>query len=204
MTQAGSVWRPLVNDGYGAAAGDSTVDARSDNDAVSTNGDGPAVPVAHVVAMLRERLYGAISCLATLAVLTHYTGDDTSAWARMIDTAVTMGGLWLASLLADWVAHLSAHERAPRTVETWRMLQASSQILQASMLPLLTLAAAGVGLLETETAMWIAMWILVAELGVIALAAVRRTNLPWWQQLVTVALLTGVGLLVIGIKVLAH
>jgi hypothetical protein len=198
----------MVNDGCAGAAGESALgadnEARSDSDAVSNDDDGPAAPVAHVVAMLRERLYGAISCLAMLAVLTHYTNDDTSAWSRMVDIAVAMGGLWLASLLADWIAHLSVHERAPRTAETWRMLQASSQILQASLLPLLALAVAGVGLLETETAMWIAMWILVAELGVIALAAVRRTNLPWWQQLVTVASLTGVGLLVIGIKVLAH
>ena len=84
------------------------------------------------------------------------------------------------------------------------MLQASSQILQASLLPLLALATAGIGLLETETAIWIAQWMLVAELGFIAFAAVHRTRLPWWQQIVTVVLLTGVGLLVIGIKVLAH
>ncbi len=164
----------------------------------------PAVPVEHVVAMLRERLYGAISCLATLAVLTRYTEDDTSGWSRMIDVAVTMGGLWAASLLADWVAHLAVHERAPRGVEWWRMVQASGQILQASLLPLLALATAGIGLFETDTAMWIAKWILVAELGVIALLAVRRTQLPWWQQIVTVLLLTGVGVLVIGIKILAH
>ncbi len=161
-------------------------------------------PVEHVVAMLRERLYGAISCLATLAVLTRYTEEDTSAWARMLDVAVTMGGLWAASLLADWVAHLSVHERAPGRVEVWRMLQASGQILQASLLPLGALAAAGLDLLDTDTAMWIAKWILVVELGLIALLAVRRTRLPLWQQIMTVLLLTGVGVLVIGIKILAH
>ncbi len=176
---------------------DSTVGAHTDEHA-------PAEPGEHVVAMLRERLYGAISCLATLAVLTHYTGDHTSGWSRMIDVAVAMGGLWAASLLADWVAHLSVHERAPRRPETWRMLQSAGQILQASLLPLLALAAAGIGLLDTETAIWIAKWVLVAELGLITFAAVRRTRLPLWQQIVTVVLLTCVGLLVIGIKVLAH
>jgi hypothetical protein len=163
-----------------------------------------AAPAAHVIAMLRERLYGAISCLATLVVLTRYTGGDTSAWARMLDVAVTMGGLWAASLLADWVAHLSVNERAPRGTEAWRMVQASGQILQAAVLPLLALAAAGIDLLDTDTAMWVAKWILVVEVGLIALLAVRRTRLPLWQQIVTVLLLTGVGLLVIGIKVLAH
>jgi hypothetical protein len=166
--------------------------------------DVEAPPVEHVVSMLRERLYGAISCLATLVVLTRYTEDDTSGWFRMLDVAVTMGGLWAASLLADWVAHLAVHEEAPRGSERWRMLQASGQILQASVLPLAALATAGIGLLDTDTAMWVAKWILVGELGLIALLAVRRTRLPWWQQILTVATLIGVGLLVIGIKVLAH
>ncbi|ABM10952.1 hypothetical protein [Mycolicibacterium vanbaalenii] len=161
-------------------------------------------PVGHVVAMLRERLYGAISCLATLVVLTRYTEDDTSGWARMLDVGVTMGGLWAASLLADWVAHLSVHEQTPRGIEWWRMLQASAQILQAALLPLLALGSAAVGLVETDTALWVAKWILVAELGLITLLAVRKTRLPGWQQIVTVLLLIGVGLLVIGIKVLAH
>ncbi|WNG87852.1 hypothetical protein C6A87_000735 [Mycobacterium sp. ITM-2016-00317] len=161
-------------------------------------------PTEHVVAMLRERLYGAISCLATLVVLTRYTEDDTNAWIRMLDVGLTMGGLWAASLLADWVAHLSVHQRAPRGDELWRMLQASGQILQAAVLPVLALGAAAVGLLETDTAMWVAKWILVVELGVIALLAVRRTRLPLWQQLLAVAVLSGIGLLVIGVKVLTH
>ncbi|BBX19319.1 hypothetical protein CRI77_00010 [Mycolicibacterium duvalii] len=166
--------------------------------------DAEEVPVQHVVAMLRERLYGAISCLATLAVLTRYTGDDTDAWARVLDVAVTMGGLWAASLLADWVAHLSVHGHSPHGIERLRILQASGQILQASVFPLLVLGAAGIGLLDTDDAMWVAKWILVVELGLIALAAVRRTRLPVWQQIVTVVSLAGLGLLVIAIKVLAH
>lgn len=161
-------------------------------------------PVEHVVAMLRERLYGAISCLATLVVLTRYTEEDTSGWARMLDVGITMGGLWAAGLLADWVAHMSVHGRNPRGVELWRMLQASGQILQAALLPLIALGAAAVDLLDTDTAMWIAKWILVGELGLIALLAVRRTRLKLWQQILTALTLSGIGLLVIGIKVLAH
>lgn len=173
-------------------------------DSAAARGDEPAVPDTHVVAMLRERLYGAVSCLATLAVLTRYTGEETSGWDRMLDVAVTMGGLWLASLLSDFVAHLSVYGHAPRGVEGWRMLQASGQILEASVLPLGALATAGLGLLDTDTAVWIAKWILVIELGVIALLAVRKTALPWWQQTLTVLSLVIVGLLVIAIKVLAH
>ena len=40
--------------------------------------------------------------------------------------------------------------------------------------------------------------------SVIALLAVRRTRLPWWQQALAVVLLVGVGVLVLGIKIIAH
>jgi len=58
--------------------------------------------------------------------------------------------------------------------------------------------------LDTDTAMWIGMWTLVGELGIIALLAMRRTRLPWWQQAISVAVLVGLGLLVVGIKIIAH
>jgi hypothetical protein len=162
------------------------------------------VPVEHVVSLLRERLYGAISCLATLAVLARYTTEDTSAWARMLDVAVATGGLWAASLLADWVAHLGVYRTSPRGRDLRRMLQSSGQILEAAFLPMVVLAVGGLGGLNTSTATWIASWVLVAELGVIALLAVRRTRLPSWQQALAVALLVGVGVLVLGIKIIAH
>jgi hypothetical protein len=161
-------------------------------------------PVGHVVALLRERLYGAISCLATLAVLARYTTPDTSGWARILDVAVATGGLWAASLLADWVAHLGVYSGAPSRREALRMFQSSAQILEAALLPIVILATAAFDLVDTDTATWIAAWVLVAELGVIALLAVRRTALPWWQQALAVAGLVCIGVLVLGIKILAH
>ena len=120
-------------------------------------------PVDHVVAMLRERLYGAISCLATLVVLTRYTEDDTSGWARMLDVAVTMGGLWAASLLADWVAHLAVHEQAPHGMERWRILQASGQIDTV------------IGIIYVVLLGWIAVGVVLFTVGV----ARRRGAAPF-------------------------
>lgn len=158
----------------------------------------------HAVALLRERVYGAVGCLATLAALVRYTDVETSAWVRVVDVLVATGGLWAASIFADWVAHLGVHRSAPRGRGALRMLQSSGQMVAAAVLPLLTLVAAGAGALSTYTAMWVAMWILVAELGFIALLAVRRAQLRLWQKLFTVAAITGVGALVVGIKILAH
>jgi hypothetical protein len=102
------------------------------------------------------------------------------------------------------VAHVAGFGRAPRGREGRQILQASFQLLQAAVPPLILLLLAVFGVLDTDTAMWIAMWTLVGELGVIALLAVRRTQLPWWQQAVAVAGLVGVGLLVVSVKIIAH
>jgi hypothetical protein len=64
------------------------------------------VPVEHVVSLLRERLYGAVSCLATLAVLAGYTTEDTNAWARMLDVAVALlAGVGVLALGIKIIAH---------------------------------------------------------------------------------------------------
>lgn len=82
-------------------------------------------------------------------------------------------------------------------------MRSSGQILLAAFLPIVLLLVAGIGWLRTDTAMRIAMWVLVAELGLIAFLAARRTQLHWWQQLVAVIALMGVGALVVGVKALA-
>ncbi|WP_328349888.1 hypothetical protein OG976_14310 [Mycobacterium sp. NBC_00419] len=161
-------------------------------------------PDEHVFAVLRERLYGAISCLATLAVLARYTTGDTSAWFRVLDVAVATGGLWAASLFADFVAHLGVYGNRPNRREIGHMLQASGQIVQAAVIPVGILAAAAFGLLATYTAMWVAMWAIVGELAIIASLAVRKSVLPWWQKVLTVVLLASLGAVVLVIKMLAH
>jgi F0F1-type ATP synthase assembly protein I len=84
------------------------------------------------------------------------------------------------------------------------MLRSSGQILEAAFVPLLVLVGAGIGWLHTDVAMWTAMWVLVAELGIIAFLAVRRAHLHWWQKTFAVIALAGVGVLVVAVKMLAH
>ncbi|CAN5706623.1 hypothetical protein BH11ACT6_BH11ACT6_17560 [soil metagenome] len=174
------------------------------SDTPSPGHRGDADHVEHVVELLRERLYGAISCLATLAVLSRDTHGETNAWARVVDVVVSAGGLWAASLLAAWVAYLAVHGQGPRGMAALAMLKTSRQILVAAAAPTVILIAAGIGWLEAGIALSIALWLVVIELGLIALLAVRRTNLRWWQQLIAVGTLTGLGVLVVALKTLTH
>ena len=45
---------------------------------------------------------------------------------------------------------------------------------------------------------------LYGAISCLATLAVRRTQLPWWQKLLTVCGLVGVGVVVLGVKILAH
>ena len=157
-----------------------------------------------VAAVLRERIYGGIACLSTLLVLVRHGEADTTAWTAMVDVAVAAGGLWAASLLAEYVAHLAVHGRGPRGPEAVGALRASAQILEASAVPLLLLLLAGIGVMPLGVALWAGVWTSVLALGVFALLAARRTALPGWKQAVLVVALLVLGALVVGVKTLAH
>ncbi len=96
-------------------------------------------------AVLRERIYGGIACLSTILVLLRYTDADDSSWTAVVDVAIATGGLWAASLFADYVAHLVATGHGPSASSAAGVARASSQILQASAVPLLLLTIAGFG-----------------------------------------------------------
>lgn len=157
----------------------------------------------YVAAVLRERIYGGIACLSTLLVLVSHLDGHTTAWTAFIDVAVAVGSLWAASLFADYVAHVAVHGRvAPGEVA--RSLRASGQILQASAAPLILLVVAGTGGMPLHTALYAGAWTSVIALGLFALLAARRTQLPWWSRALLVAALVTLGALVVAIKILAH
>jgi hypothetical protein len=68
---------------------------------------------ALTAAVLRERIYGGIAGLSTLLVLLRYTETDGSAWTAVIDVAIATGGLWAASLFADYVRTWSRPATSP-------------------------------------------------------------------------------------------
>jgi hypothetical protein len=157
-----------------------------------------------VAAVLRERIYGAIACLSTLLVLVRHGEADSTPWVAFVDVAVATGGLWAASLLADYVAHLAAHGTGPSRQEAGHAFRASGQILQASAVPLVLLVIAALGGMRFGAALRAGVWTLVVSLGLFALLAVRRTTLPTWKRVLLVLALVGLGALVVAIKTLAH
>ncbi|MCD2195729.1 hypothetical protein LQ327_20365 [Actinomycetospora endophytica] len=162
-------------------------------------------PSEHVAAILRERVYGSITFLSTLLVLTSSLDETGSRWSPAIDLAVTAAGLWAASVFAEYFAMVATRDADDDDAAGYRMhLRATAQILEAAVLPLLLLVAGGLGLLPVRTAAWIGIWVLVVSMALIALLAVRRTGLPWWKRLVLILALVVLALLVVGLKSIDH
>jgi hypothetical protein len=157
----------------------------------------------HLAALLRERVYGGISCLSTLLVLTNHLDEDTTPWLALLDVFVAAASLWAASLLADLVSGLATHGGL-RRAEVRRSARASAQIMEASAAPLVLLLLAGLGVLGLPAALQAGIWVSVVTLGLFALLAARRTGLVWWKQAVIVAALVGLGALVTVVKIVAH
>jgi hypothetical protein len=57
---------------------------------------------------------------------------------------------------------------------------------------------------STEAALQISVGIYFVTLAAVVLVAARRTRLPWRQQLVALAVLIGLGAVVVLVLVLAH
>ena len=161
------------------------------------------VPLQIAAQALRERIYRSITCLSTLLLITGYQ-PPKSAWEECFDVLIATGGLWTASVLAEYVSHLGAHQKPPDLKEIRHMLWVSGQIMAASAIPLALLLVAGLDLIPLHTAVWAGVWVLVVEMGTFALLAARRTALNWWSRTMLIAALVVLGLLVVFLKMLAY
>jgi hypothetical protein len=153
--------------------------------------------------VLRERIYGAITCLSTLLILIRDGSSDITPSAAAIDLAVGGGALWGASLFADYVSDIAGHGH-PSHSEMTHGLRDSGQILEAFALPILLLVVASLGLIPFGAALGAGIGITVVSLGLFALLAARRLPVLNWQRAALVLVLLALGALVVVVKTLAH
>jgi hypothetical protein len=165
---------------------------------------GGELPQQTLAALLKERIYGDFACLSSLLVLTGHVDDGADGWSALLDVGVVLIGLFGASLVAEFLGHTGALGHPPHGRELWQMTRASGQILEAGVPAAILMILAGLDVIPFDIALWIAIWVLTATLGLFALLAARRTSLSWWGKTLLVLALLGVGVLVVGLKYLAH
>jgi hypothetical protein len=92
----------------------------------------------------------------------------------------------------------------PDTAERRRMAQVSLGAFSVATPSLLLIAGAGLGWWETQTALNWGIGTLVVSLVLIGWLGLRRAQITTVQRLVTMAALVVVGIVVVGLKLLAH
>ena len=153
--------------------------------------------------MLRQRIYGAVTCLSTLLILVRDGSSGSAPSAAAIDLAIGGAALLGASLFASYVSDVAARGHPSRS-EMAHGVRDSVQILEAFALPILLLVLASLGLMPFEAALWAGIWITVVTLGLFALLAARRLPVPAWQRWLLVLVVSMLGALVVALKTLAH
>ncbi len=154
-------------------------------------------------AALRERVYATLTGLSTVLVLLG-VADSTSVLGAAVSVAVTMAGLWAASLVAEIVAHTAVHGEAPQEKQRRTIGATAAQALETAVVPVLLIGLSGTGIWTLRTGLVLASVGLVLTLVVVALLAVRRSTLSVAKRVLVVIGELALGLAVVAIKLLAH
>lgn len=152
---------------------------------------------------LRERVYVTFASLAVILTLlahAHGLGAGTAAASLTITAVGTVAAAWLAEL----ISHLAAHGGFPDRHHLGAMTRTSGGALLTLVIPLLALAAAGLGWWEVATALRVGVGVLIATLVLIAWLGIRRTELPWLARILALGVLAALAFGVVGLKLLAH
>jgi hypothetical protein len=148
-------------------------------------------------------VYGTIVVMATVA-----------AGSRGADTDVpNLAGVVAITALVLWIAHVYSHTLAD-SLERGRRLDVAEfaavarrelAIPYAAVAPVATLVLAAVGVLESQTAVWIALGFGVATLAVQGARYAALEHLGPGGTLVSVALNVSLGLVIVGLEAsIAH
>lgn len=148
-------------------------------------------------------VYGTIVVL-TVIVAGAIAYPDAAGHIAAIAVITTLV-LWLAHVYAHALAHSVGHNRHLSLAELQYIARRESSIVEAGIPPLAALLLGVIGAVSTRVAVWMALGIGLAVLAALGLAFARVERLSWpWTLLVVTANL-GLGLLLIGLKlVLTH
>lgn len=164
----------------------------------------PPTPSArHRAASLKERVYIIFTSLAVVLALRSHANETTPAAAAATLSIVVIGSL-LGIFVADLLSHLTVHSTLPTGEELRRMIAVSADGLGVLVTPLILLAAAGLGLLSTATALGWSIAVLVVSLGVVGFLAIRNLPIPVHHKVAIMFAEVVLSLLVIGLELLAH
>jgi len=151
---------------------------------------------------LREQIY--LSFVALAVVLAMRTHGHVEVGAAAVTLAVTIVGTLMAVFTAEVIAHLIMHESLPTRAELRTLLFATFGAVGAVFIPFVFLGATALGWWDVDAALVASAVVLAVTLVLYGYVAVRRVPLTWWQRLIVLGGEAALGLVVIGLQIVAH
>lgn len=157
---------------------------------------------AALVAYFKERVYATFTGLAIVLVVAG--SDEPDPRHALLALVLGVLGITVAGFVSELIAHLVVHGSFSGSHEVIVPARVSLTAFGTVVFPALVIGAAALGWMPLWLALDLAAWIYVVTLAVIGLLAVRRAKLRWWQTVIALALLVGLGVLVLVLQTLAH
>ena len=148
-------------------------------------------------------VYGTIVVMATVTAGSN--GGETDAWRLAVTVCVTVLVLWIAHVYAHALAESLERRRRLDRAEFRSVARRERSIPAAAVAPVAALVLAALGVLGEQTAVWLALGIGVAILGVQGARYAVVEELDRAGKLAAIALNLVLGLVIVGLKaLLAH
>jgi hypothetical protein len=155
-------------------------------------------------AAMGERLggfiYGTIVVLAVI-VAGAKAYPDRSAWIAAL-VVVTTGVFWLAHVYSHALGHSVAHDEHLSLAELRHIARREASIVEAAVPSVVALVLGAFGVISTQAAVWAAVGLGLVVLAVQGIAFARVEKLGWAGTIGVVAGNLGLGVLLIGLKLL--
>jgi hypothetical protein len=146
-------------------------------------------------------IYGTILSMAVIS--TASKDADLGPVAIAAWAAATGLVFWIAHVYANFVAAGFARPGEARTVLRATMKR-EWPLAQGSFIPAAALLLAPLGLVDTESATYVAVGVGVALLFAAGLAIGTREDLTWGRRLTIAAINASIGILIVLLKIFVH
>ena len=155
-------------------------------------------------ATMGERLggfiYGTIVVLAV--VVAGARAYPHGAGKIAVLAAVTSVVFWVAHVYSHSVAYAVSHDRHLSLATLGRIARREASLLEAAVPPVAALLLGAVGVLSTQSAVWVAVAVGLVVLAVQGIVFARVERLGWLGTMAIVGANVALGVVLIGLKLL--
>jgi hypothetical protein len=145
-------------------------------------------------------IYGTILVLAVLVAGAKAYPESAGRIAALV--ALTTGVFWLAHVYAHALAHSVAEGESLTQVDLRCIARREASIIEAAVPPVTALLLGAFGVLSTSLSVWVAIGLGLVVLAAQGINVARIENLTWLPTIGVVTANLGLGILIIGLKLL--